>query len=250
MLSLSSLSNLYDTADEYDYCPKFLNCGDTICKNCVKNIIEENENNLICLICNKNLGKINIEDLITNKSLCQIVDKSKFFKIPYDDNLKNKVTVTYKIILVGERFTGKTSIINKFISGTFKNYDTTFYGIYKCCYKINDDIIEISLWDTAGTETFDSITEQLLKKLNGVILTTDVEHLMKNYNKTKKTFNYNIMKIGNNNNIDNIKFCISVNKNDELKYEDKETLKYSINKLKNDYFGYKILKTSAKIGII
>ena len=69
-------------------------------------------------------------------------------------------------LLLGESKVGKTSIIKRYIEDkfeleTFKTVGQSF-DQKKCI--INNNILNVKLWDTAGQEKYHSITSMFLKK--------------------------------------------------------------------------------------
>lgn len=81
-----------------------------------------------------------------------------------------------KIIILGDIYVGKTSIIYKRIKNTFdKDYKNTigveFQSIEE---KIDDKIIQIHLWDVAGQERFNSISSLYYRDIMGAIIVCDV----------------------------------------------------------------------------
>ena len=65
----------------------------------------------------------------------------------------------YKIVFLGNQSVGKTSIIHRFIYDSFdESYQATI-GIDFMSQKmyVEDKIIVLNLWDTAGTETYDRL---------------------------------------------------------------------------------------------
>ncbi len=81
------------------------------------------------------------------------------------DELKDK-EINCNCLFLGESKVGKTSIIrryieNKFELETFKTVGQSFDQ--KRC-TINNNILNVKLWDTAGQEEYHSITSMFLKK--------------------------------------------------------------------------------------
>ena len=77
---------------------------------------------------------------------------------------------------------GKTCLLNKYIDGIFEDgYDMTLgVGVGLKVVTVNGKKIQIQIWDTAGSESFKSITSQYYKKSIGDFIVYDIT--------SKKTF--------------------------------------------------------------
>ena len=81
-----------------------------------------------------------------------------------------------KLLVLGDLSVGKSSFIYRFTEGTFNADSTTTTGID---LKTKDLIIDnkkirIQIWDTAGEEKFKSITQNLLLRVQGIIILFDI----------------------------------------------------------------------------
>jgi Ras-related protein Rab-1A len=140
--------------------------------------------------------------------------------------------------MIGDSGSGKSSMLEAYISGKFKNTISTVGLDYKMkTMKVNDQSYKIQIWDTAGQEKFNSITKSYYSKCQGIVIVYDIT--------TKASF-VNVQKwlsqiiLQTNNDI--VKILVG-NKNDltssrEVTYEEGENLASS---LKMQFF-----ETSAK----
>ena len=91
-------------------------------------------------------------------------------------NMSEENNIDIKIILLGETGTGKTSLINTYYGGKFnENCESTNEcetNIKKL--EINNRQCIINIWDTAGQEKYRSITQNLLRGTDIVILVYDI----------------------------------------------------------------------------
>ena len=81
-----------------------------------------------------------------------------------------------QIILVGESDVGKTSLIRRYTNNIFNSNHLETIGIefYNKEEKINNKIIQIKFWDTAGQEIFHSLTKNFYRKADGIIIVYDI----------------------------------------------------------------------------
>lgn len=93
----------------------------------------------------------------------------------------------FKYILVGCSGTGKTSLIYKYSTNKFNlNYQITI-GVDFAVKKVNIDnkVIKLQLWDTAGQEIFRSIIRSYYRNTAGILLCYDVND-RKSFNELPK----------------------------------------------------------------
>ena len=86
-----------------------------------------------------------------------------------------KFNITYKIGLFGDNEVGKTCLLKKVVNNEFCDYydKTIQYTILYIYLRLNNDIIQLQIWDTAGD--FSSISF-LLPKLQLAILCYSIEN--------------------------------------------------------------------------
>ena len=83
-----------------------------------------------------------------------------------------------KILLLGDSFVGKTSLILKYIDGYFSENHISTIGIDFKEKKINYKNMEIILqiWDTSGQERFRSLAKSFYNKADGILFVFDVSN--------------------------------------------------------------------------
>ena len=89
----------------------------------------------------------------------------------------NNYDKTYKVITVGDSFTGKTSLLSVLAdTNSFSDIYTSTIGVDFVAIKTNIDgkKIKLQVWDTAGQERFQSIIQSYYKNSHGVMLIYDV----------------------------------------------------------------------------
>lgn len=90
-----------------------------------------------------------------------IVDKTK----TYHDTL-------FKIIIIGDTGIGKSCILKRLVNNEFKEEHDVTVGVEFGSYliKIEDHLLKLQIWDTAGQESFRSITKIFYRGAHAVIL--------------------------------------------------------------------------------
>jgi len=67
-------------------------------------------------------------------------------------------TIQRKVVVVGDGGCGKTSLLNVFLNGFFPQvYEPTIFENHAHDVHVDDQIVELALWDTAGQEDFDRL---------------------------------------------------------------------------------------------
>lgn len=92
------------------------------------------------------------------------------------NGVKNSQEFIYKIIVIGDPFVGKTSLLTKFASKKFSEKYIKTIGANITTKKVKIDTMEISLmvWDIAGQEEFTEMRHSYFDGANGVIIVYDV----------------------------------------------------------------------------
>ena len=82
-----------------------------------------------------------------------------------EEETSSSINYTFKYIIIGETFVGKSNIILHYIKGEFKeNYNVTIgleVGFKEI--KKNDKFYKLQIWDTAGQEKYRSVTRGFYK---------------------------------------------------------------------------------------
>lgn len=81
-----------------------------------------------------------------------------------------------KIILLGNTGVGKTAIITQFDQNTYNNKAMATYApnFIKKDLKINNEVVKVHVWDTAGQEKFNSVSKLFVKNAKIIILVYDI----------------------------------------------------------------------------
>ena len=136
-------------------------------------------------------------------------------------NKSHNFSKDFKIIIVGDSFTGKTSIIERYMNNTFSiNHTATITPEFSTkIIKSNNIFFRFQFWDLPGQDKNPVITSVFCKDSNGIIFCCDASN-EKSRENLKKWDN----SIKNFNDISNIPKIILENKcdklNDEKNYND------------------------------
>ena len=149
-----------------------------------------------------------------------------------------------QILLIGDSSVGKTSLIQRYANGIFKEEYLATCGLdlYTKHEIINNMNVLVNLWDTAGQERFKSLTPNYFKNAEGVILTYDIT-------KTESFENLKYWMNSIETNLGDKKIFIPIIiVGNKLDMEDmREIIKVNADNLSKEY-NYKYFETSAKTG--
>lgn len=93
-----------------------------------------------------------------------------------DDDSDSEYEYLYKIVLLGDSGTGKSSIVNKYSDRTFDIKTKTTIGVeFKTVTSsINGHLIKLQIWDTAGQERYRAITAAYYRGAMGIVMVFDI----------------------------------------------------------------------------
>ena len=148
-----------------------------------------------------------------------------------------------QLLIIGDSTVGKTSILSRFVDGTFNSNYLATVGLENITKDeiIDDKTIRIKIWDTAGQERYQSLAKSFYRNAEGVILVYDVTNL-----KTYENLKFWLQSIKNNMVADmgEIPIIIIGNKIDR---DEREVNREEAEKFLKDQ-GYPYFETSAKTG--
>ena len=150
---------------------------------------------------NQQSTNINSSDL-SNQNIVEIPENSPSdsIKILKKGSESSTLNISYdflfKVSLIGDAATGKTSIITRFIDDVFKEETSTTIGVDFKIVSLDlgeNTYAKMQIWDTCGSERFKSITASFLKSCSAFILVFDLnrKNTFKSIENWIKTINEN-----------------------------------------------------------
>lgn len=84
----------------------------------------------------------------------------------------------YKVVIIGDAFVGKTSIINRYCNQTFSQQESpTIAASYlQSSIEIEGTLIKMNLWDTAGHEKFHCVVPLYARTADAMIIVFDLSN--------------------------------------------------------------------------
>lgn len=82
----------------------------------------------------------------------------------------------FKYIIIGDSNVGKSCIVQRFIEGEFNSELENTIGVEFGAKEIsiNQKLVKLQIWDTAGQEAFQSITRSYYRSAAGALLCYDI----------------------------------------------------------------------------
>ena len=159
------------------------------------------------------------------------------------DNTENVkgYNMIFKIVLIGDTSVGKTNILSKYLTDEFDAKSKATVGVEFGVknFKIENNIVKVQIWDTAGEERYRSITNAYYKGAKGSLLVYDITN--------KKSFE-NVEKWISDlkaNADEDISMILLGNKTD---LEDKRVVSTEEGKNKAEFYNLTFMETSALNG--
>ena len=156
------------------------------------------------------------------------------------ENVKG-YNMIFKIVLIGDTSVGKTNILSKYLKGEFDPKSKSTVGVEFGVknFKIENNIVKVQIWETAGEERYRSITNAYYKGAKGSLLVYDITN--------KKSFE-NVEKWISDlkaNADEDISMILLGNKTD---LEDKRVVTTEEGKNKAEFYNLTFMETSALNG--
>ena len=172
-------SDIFGINKNHIKAPKILNCGDSICKECLEIILKNTEENFfLCPICSEKIEKKNIDKYITNKDLIKVINSCFNIIIKEGEELEGDKKITYNIVLLGNFAVGKSSIFNRLSKDLFSENIPSTIGLDSTIYyiKFRNKRYKLIIRDTSGQEKYKAITQSFLRQTDGVFFIFDISN--------------------------------------------------------------------------
>ena len=160
--------------------PKILSCGHTFCKKCLTNSLKYSKE-LSCSICRQQQNINDPEQLITNRTIYDLLYSTQnlnepTYSVSSISSSNDSSEISFKIILIGPAFSGKTSLVRRYVFENFiEDYEVTVGLDFQVkVIQKNGKTIKLYIWDTAGTEMYQSLTASYYRNSVGAIVVFDV----------------------------------------------------------------------------
>jgi len=145
-----------------------------------------------------------------------------------------------KVVLVGDSSVGKSNILSRLLTNTFTDEKKPTLGVEfgSQLFNVNDKIIKIQIWDTAGQEKYKSITNSYYINSKGALVVFDLSR-QSSFNNVEKWL-HDVKEVADSSSI-----ILVGNKNDltELRQVEQKEIDELKNKLGISYY-----ETSALTG--
>ena len=157
-----------------------------------------------------------------------------------DIDVLNTNITNYKIIFLGDRTVGKTSIIKCFNEKKFEESAVCTVGIDFVIkfIKRKDKKYKLDIWDTSGQERYKCLAESYCKNADGVIFVFDITN-----KQSMDNIKYWYNKIIESENINNLACVLVGNKSDLPNQMDTNTISFT------QKYNMKYIQVSAKNNI-
>ncbi len=89
---------------------------------------------------------------------------------------RSLINFQFKIIIVGDPSVGKTSLILRYTNNAFRRSYVPTMGVHvsKKIFKIDDSLIQLTLWDIGGQQKFHTMRQQFYRGSDAVFLLFDL----------------------------------------------------------------------------
>eukprot|EP00456_Euglypha_rotunda_P024900 TRINITY_DN2026_c0_g1_i20.p1 TRINITY_DN2026_c0_g1~~TRINITY_DN2026_c0_g1_i20.p1 ORF type:complete len:110 (-),score=17.83 TRINITY_DN2026_c0_g1_i20:11-340(-) len=85
------------------------------------------------------------------------------------------IPIDLKLVLLGHKNVGKTSLFNRYVYDEWGKTSMTigaYFGMKQC--KVNERSVNLAIWDTAGEEKFDSLTNFYCRNARAALICYDI----------------------------------------------------------------------------
>eukprot|EP00470_Lotharella_oceanica_P016312 CAMPEP_0170198520 /NCGR_PEP_ID=MMETSP0040_2-20121228/68819_1 /TAXON_ID=641309 /ORGANISM="Lotharella oceanica, Strain CCMP622" /LENGTH=226 /DNA_ID=CAMNT_0010448521 /DNA_START=316 /DNA_END=996 /DNA_ORIENTATION=- len=107
---------------------------------------------------------------------CKRACKGTVFASGFRQEMSSNTRVDLKVILLGHKAVGKTSMFNRYVYDEFGKTAMTIgaYFAMKQCKIGGNKVYNLAIWDTAGEEKFDSLTNFYCRNARAALVCYDI----------------------------------------------------------------------------
>lgn len=118
-----------------------------------------------------------------NKFLSQVMSRRTVLKsdlllafLETPEEIRDLINYGYKVVFFGASRSGKTSMINRYLKGTFSaEIDPTVGASFsRKTLELQNSTIELGVWDTAGQERYNSMAPMYYRRSRAIVIVFDV----------------------------------------------------------------------------
>ncbi|MCQ2817620.1 MAG: GTP-binding protein [archaeon] len=171
------------------------------------------------------------------------------YKIEEVQEWNKKEDFQYKIVIVGDCAVGKSNLLSRFIKNEFNPQSKATIGVELSTkiYKINDKVVKLLLYDTAGQERFSSVTSAYYRGAQGAFVVYDITRKITFDNidkwifelKNKASPDINIILIGNKSDLYYLRKISTREANDKAQKYNIKFIETSVLKCHNIHSAFK-----------
>lgn len=142
--------------------------------------------------------------------------------------MSNGCTMIFKVVLVGDSYTGKTNLFLKYTKNEFISDSKSTIGVEfgSKTIKIEGKSINFQIWDTAGQERYRALSKLYFKGSQGAIIVYDIAK-RKTFENVDKWYNdllefcqdLNVVIVGNKSDLSEREVSFEEGKEKALKYK-------------------------------
>jgi Ras-related protein Rab-2A len=106
---------------------------------------------------------------------------SRLMQMPHEvlDSKYNQTDFLFKLIVIGDSAVGKSCLMQRVTTNEFIEDHEVTVGVEfgTMIIRLEDQVFKLQIWDTAGQESFKSITKIFYRGAHCVVLTYDITRM-------------------------------------------------------------------------
>eukprot|EP00002_Diphylleia_rotans_P008043 TRINITY_DN1773_c0_g1_i1.p1 TRINITY_DN1773_c0_g1~~TRINITY_DN1773_c0_g1_i1.p1 ORF type:complete len:207 (+),score=42.76 TRINITY_DN1773_c0_g1_i1:49-669(+) len=139
----------------------------------------------------------------------------------------------FKVLIIGDSGTGKSCLMTRFVDDTYSDHFISTIGVdFKIkTLSLQEKVIKLQIWDTAGQDRFRAITQSYYHGAHGILVVYDVtnkpsfDHLQYWFGEINQHANPNVVTVLVGNKIDLVKDRV-VDRAEAMALAESKSIKY------------------------